>query len=72
MKFPELPREGTDAHASAVRRRDAARTEQHHQRDVEAAARGTSDERAAASSLASANQDLAARDAWLSWVERGY
>ncbi len=72
MKFPELSREGTDAHASAVERRDAARSQQRCQREVLAAARGTEAERPAASDLAAANQELAAREAWVSWVERGY
>jgi hypothetical protein len=72
MKFPELPREGTDAHASAVRRRDDARSDQVRRTDVHAAAEGTEQERSAASELGAANHELAAREAWLSWVERGY
>jgi predicted methyltransferase MtxX (methanogen marker protein 4) len=72
MKFPELSRQGTDAHASAVRRRDAARSEQHLRREVLAAVRGTDEERSATSELAAASQELAAREAWVSWVERGY
>jgi hypothetical protein len=72
MNFPELSREGTEAHTAAVRRRDAARSEQHHRRDVEAASRGTSEERSAIHELAAANEELAAREAWVNWVERGY
>jgi hypothetical protein len=72
MSFPELSREGTDAHASAVERRDAARSQQRFQREALASARGTDAERPAVSDLAAANQELAAREAWVSWVERGY
>jgi len=72
MKFPELPREGTDAHASAVQRRDAARSDQVRRTEVNAAAAGTNQERSAASELGAANHELAAREAWLRWVERGY
>ncbi len=70
--FPELSRAGTEAHAAAVRRRDAARSEQHHRRDVQAASQGTGEERSATRELAAANEELAAREAWVSWVERGY
>ena len=72
MKFPELSRRGTDVHVSAVRRRDAARSEQRRRRDVLAAARGTDEERAAVSELAAADHEVVAREAWVSWVERGY
>jgi hypothetical protein len=72
MNFPELPRQGTDAHASAVQRRDSARSEQRLRRDNLAAVRGTNEERSAVSELAAANQEVAAREAWVSWVERGY
>jgi hypothetical protein len=72
MSFPELSREGTDAHDSAVERRDAARSQQRLQGEALASARGTDAERAAVSDLAAANQELAAREAWVSWVERGY
>ena len=72
MKFPELSRRGTDAHDSAVQRRDAARSEQRLRREVLATVRGTDDERSATSELAAANQEVAAREAWVSWVERGY
>ena len=72
MKFPEVSRDGTHAHASAVRRRDVARSEQLHRSRVRARAHGVRAERSATSDLAAANQELAARDAWVRWVERGY
>lgn len=72
MKFPELSRQGTEAHDSAVRRRDVARSQQRVRRDALVAARGTDEERSATSELAAANQEVVAREAWLSWVERGY
>jgi hypothetical protein len=72
MKFPELSRQGTEAHGSALRRRDSARSEQRLRRDNLAAVRGTHEERSATSELSAANQEVVAREAWLSWVERGY
>ena len=72
MKAPEVSRDGTRAHASAVRRRDAARSEQLRRSEVRARAHGIRDERSATSDLAAANQELAAREAWVRWVERGY
>jgi hypothetical protein len=72
MKFPEVSRQGTEAHASAVRRRDTARSEQRSRREALATVQGTDRERQATSELAAANQELAAREAWVSWVERGY
>jgi hypothetical protein len=70
MKFPE--REGTEAHKAAVRRLDAARVDQRHSTQVHDAAKDTPAESAAASQLAGANEQLAAREAWVKWVERGY
>ena len=72
MKFPEMSREGTYAHTTAVQRRDAARAEQHHRRQVRAASEGTHEEHSATSDLAAADEELTAREAWVSWVERGY
>ncbi|MFL5820584.1 MAG: hypothetical protein ACJ76S_07875 [Solirubrobacteraceae bacterium] len=72
MRFPENPREGTAAHKSAIRRLDAARDDQRDRDDAHHAAEDTPGEPAAASELARANDELAAREAWVKWIERGY
>ena len=72
MRFTETPREGSEAHRSAVQRLDAAWTEQRHRTRVHDAARDTPSEPAAVSGLAEANEQVAAREAWVKWIERGY
>jgi hypothetical protein len=72
MRFPEPARDGSAAHVDAVRRLDVAREQQCEKRDALDAARHTEGERAAATELAAASQNAAAREAWLVWVERGY
>jgi len=72
VRFPETPREGTEAHASALDRMTDAREAQRHSRDASDAARGTPSEPARARDLAAADEQLAAREAWVSWIERGY
>jgi hypothetical protein len=72
MKFPENPREGSQAHEDALQRLDAARGEQRERSDAHDAAQDTADEPAAASELARAKDELAAREAWVKWIERGY
>ncbi|MDX6667372.1 MAG: hypothetical protein QOK04_752 [Solirubrobacteraceae bacterium] len=61
-----------EAHVQALRRLDAAvddRQRVSHQSD---AVRGTTDERGAVAALAAANEQLAAREAWVKYIERGY
>jgi len=72
MRFPESPREGTEAHGSALRRMETARDERNRSREAYDSAQDEPDKRAAADDLAEANEQLAAREAWVSWVERGY
>ena len=72
MNFPETTREGTAAHKSAVDRLDAARDERNGRRATYAAAEGETSQRTAAGHLAEANEQLAAREAWVRWIERGY
>ena len=72
MRFPETTRDGSEGHQDALRRLDAAHADRHHKRELQHAARGTADERDAAVALAAADERLAAREAWVSWVERGY
>jgi len=69
---PDNPREGTEAHESAVRRLDAARSDQHDKSEAHDAAQDPATEREAGSELAEANEELAAREAWVKWIERGY
>jgi hypothetical protein len=72
MRFPENSREGSEAHKSALRRLDAARDDQRVKSEAHDVAQETPDERAAASELAGANEQMAAREAWVKWIERGY
>ncbi len=72
MRFPESPREGTEAHTSALRRLDAARVEQRDRSEAHEAARDSAGEPAAADELSEANEQVAAREAWVGWIERGY
>ena len=72
MRFPEQAREGTSAHDDALRRRDAARAHESDMKDALATSEGTPRERAATTRLAAASEQTAAREAWVSWIERGY
>jgi hypothetical protein len=72
MRFPETPRTGTEGHRDAVRRLEEAKADQHQTSERHDAATGTIDERAAADDLAASRERLAAREAWVNWVERGY
>jgi len=72
MRFSEDSREDTEAHASAVERLERAQTAQRESVDARDAANDTSDEPVAASALARADEQLAAREAWVGWIERGY
>jgi hypothetical protein len=72
MRFPEQTRKGSDAHRSALRRLEDARTEQRHRSELHDESRQTAGEPAAAAKLSAANEQLAAREAWVLWIERGY
>jgi hypothetical protein len=72
MRFPEQAREGTEAHTDALRRCNQARDHQREMGDALAASKGTANERAASTRLAAATEQTAAREAWVSWIERGY
>jgi hypothetical protein len=71
-EFPEQPREGSEAHSDARRRLDEARTEQSDMSDALDDSKETSGEADAASDLSAAKEKVAAREAWVSWIERGY
>lgn len=72
MSFPEQAREGSEAHASALQRLELARSEQQERSAAHHAAHDTGSEMDTANHLARANEQLAAREAWVQWVERGY
>lgn len=71
MKFPEISRQGDPAHASAVDRLTAAHSEERRLAAISQAATGGAEEREAASRLSAARSEVAAREAWLGWVEHG-
>jgi hypothetical protein len=71
MKFPEMSRQGDPSHLSATARLVGARDE-HSRLAAEAdAVRGTPAEDAAASRVSAAAADVAAREAWVGWIEHG-
>jgi hypothetical protein len=72
MQFAENPRDGDSLHASAIRRLGEARDEQSRLTDRLAVAEGTPTESAAARELAAGRADVAAREAMLIWIERGF
>ena len=72
MSLPLSPRNGGEAHTDAVERLDAARDDQHRMREADDAARGTDRELAADVELSAANERVAASEAWLHYIERGY
>ena len=65
----EHPDAAGDARARALERVDAASTERSRRRDEHERAKGTSDEMQADMSLRAANEEVAARERWLQWVE---
>ena len=72
MRFPEESRLGTHAHTSALDQLEAAQAEQREKTEALDASEATGDEKAAEAELSVANDELAAREPWVSWVERGY
>ena len=66
----QTPREGDRVLMSAVRRLGEARDESVRLALALSAARGTAAERGAARDLAAGRAGVAAREAWLVWVER--
>jgi hypothetical protein len=71
MTLPRRPVRGGDVHARAVERLGVA--VDHLQRSSEEtdAAQGRFDERTAAVALAAANEQVAAREAWVKYIEHG-
>jgi len=72
MSLPQSPRTGEQAHEDAVQRLDAARDDQEHRGDEADAAENRADEMSAGVELSAANERVAASEAWLNYVERGY
>jgi hypothetical protein len=71
MTFPHDPMTGGQAHVDAIDRLDAALDEQERRHDDSEAALGGPGEMVAATDLAAANEQVAARRAWLSYIEEG-
>jgi hypothetical protein len=59
-------------HAGAVKRFEAAREERDRRSEQYEAAGGSSKELPAFTELKAAEEQFAAREAWLKWVERDY
>jgi hypothetical protein len=72
MRFPEHTRAGSEAHSGALRRLDEAHNQQREASDAHETSKQTPREPGATSDLAAANEQVAAREAWVSWVERGF
>ena len=68
----ERPKRGEETRASARERLDDARDQQDLMRDSADEARGTEGEDAADDRLREAGNRVAAREAWLTWLERGF
>ena len=72
MTLPRRPVRGGDVHARAIERLDVAVNDREHSSEESDAAQGRPDERSAAVALAAANEQVAAREAWVKYIEHGY
>ena len=72
MTLPHRPVRGGDVHARAIARLDLAIDERERSSKERDAAQGRPDERTAAVALAAANEQMAAREAWVKYVKHGY
>src|SRR2546423_13143811 len=72
MRLPRRPVSGGDVHARAIERLDLAVDDLERSSEESAAAQGDSDGRTAAVALAAANEQVAAREAWVRYIEHGY
>jgi len=70
--LPHSPRTAGQAHEDAVERLDAARDEQERRGEAADAAEDRADELSTGVELSAANERVAASEAWLSYIERGY
>ena len=71
MGFPEMSRNDDAAYADAVRRLDASLKETRRLEARCGDVRGTAAESDAEAALAAGRAQVAAREAWLTWIERG-
>ena len=72
MRFPETTRQGSQGHQDALKRLDAAKADHRAKSELHHAAKDTAGKRGAADDLGAASEQVAAREAWVNWVERGY
>jgi hypothetical protein len=70
--LPRRPVSGGDVHARAIERLRVAVDARERARAERDAAQGGPDERTAAVALAAANEQMAAREAWVEYIEHGY
>jgi hypothetical protein len=72
MTISQSPRTGGEAHADAIQRLDAARDDQERLSEENDDAQGSEQELSAGVELSAANERVAASEAWLHYIERGY
>jgi hypothetical protein len=72
MTMPRRPITGGETHIHAIERLDAAVDDQARRSQDSDAAQGTARELTAAVGLAAANEHVAAREAWVKYIEHGY
>jgi hypothetical protein len=72
MTIPHSPRTGGEAHADAIQRHDAALDDQDRLSEENDDAQGSEQELRAGVELSAANERVAASEAWLHYIERGY
>jgi hypothetical protein len=72
MTLPRRPVRGGDVHARAIERLGVAVGDLEHSSEESHGAQGRFDKRSAAVALAAANEQVAAREAWLKYIEHGY
>jgi hypothetical protein len=72
MTMPRRPITGGETHTQAIERLDVAVADQAHRSQDNDASHGTSRELTAAFDLAAANEQVAAREAWVKYIEHGY
>jgi hypothetical protein len=72
MTLPHRPVRGGEVHAQAIERLAVAVGERGRVTEESGAAEGGPDERTDAVALAAATERVAAREAWVKYIEHGY
>jgi hypothetical protein len=72
MTLRRRPVRGDDVHARAIERLDVAVDDLQRLSEESDAAQGHFEKRTAAVALAAANEQLAAREAWVKYIEHGH